>query len=110
MANKNGGPTCPKTDRLEELIDFMTDEKMSLEGVTDIEERDRRLGFNETAQEVIEALDWLHTMLSNRKTYQKRQQHERKLVYETAKKVLSPEEFNQIRRLAEERMSKESEG
>lgn len=94
--NNNGGPKAPKPERLEELIDFISNEKdgehfgPSEQGLKLSAERDTML------QEVVEALDWTHTMLSNRKVYQKKQQIKKKVWLETAKTLLSEAEKRQL--------------
>jgi hypothetical protein len=59
----------------------------------------------ETLQEVVEALDWLHTSLSNRKSYHQKRQAEQRLFMETAKKLLSADELEAIKKQAEEQIN-----
>lgn len=96
MANKNGGPACPKVERLEELMEYVTSLKTDSPPANQ-EESDH----NDKMQETVEALDWLHTMLSNRKTYHKTRQQAQKLFMETAKKVLGEDEIKAIQQQAE---------
>ena len=91
MARSNGGPACPKVERLEELMELVTD----LKSDNFTPER------NEEIQEVVEALDWLHTSLSNRKSYHQKRQAEQKALMETAKKLLSKDELDAITKQAE---------
>jgi len=111
MAGKNGnnGPKCPSTDRLEELMDFLTHQKNTQRGSdTDLEspslmphEEVAITQRNETLQEIVEALDWLHTMLSNRKSYHQKRQAESKIFMELARKTLSQDEIDAIKKQAE---------
>lgn len=94
---KNGGPPCPKIERLEELMDIVTKWK-------DIDEHQ---DWQELVQEVVEALDWTHTMLANRKTYQKKQQITKKVTFEIAKKMLGEDEMAAIQREATRRLAEE---
>ena len=91
MARSNGGPACPKVERLEELMELVTD----LKSDNFTPER------NEEIQEVVEALDWLHTSLTNRKSYHQKRQAEQKALMETAKKLLSKDELDAITKQAE---------
>ena len=65
----NGGPSCPKPQRLRELIDLV--------GNSEIPER--------LEHELIDALDWLATSLENRSLYHKKQQMKKKIVFALAK-------------------------
>jgi hypothetical protein len=90
MATRNGGPACPKVERLEDLMDFITSLKTSPPGID-----------KDELQEVVEALDYLHTSLSNRKSYHQKRQAEQKALMETAKKMLSKDELDAITKQAE---------
>jgi len=95
MATRNGGPACPKVERLEELMEFLTDKKHDVI-------QDEPGGIDKDIyQECVEALDYLHTSLSNRKSYHQKRQAEQKLFMETAKKLLSPDELEAIKKQAE---------
>lgn len=91
MARNNGGPECPKVDRLEELIDLVTSCKSGIGQESPITLDDA------TLQEIVEALDWTHTMLSNRKVYQKKQQITKKIYFKMAKELLSLDEQAEIK-------------
>jgi len=97
MATRNGGPACPKVERLEELMGALTELKHPNPNEGDI----LNLRQNEMLQECVEALDWLHTSLSNRKSYHQKRQAEQKLFMETAKKLLSADELEAIKKQAE---------
>lgn len=104
VQTKNGGPPCPKVERLEELMEFLTEEKDSEHfGVTEqgLGQAEKR---NAQLQEVVEALDWLHTSLSNRKVYQKKQQIKKKVWLGLAKQLLSPEEQKQVNEQTEKEL------
>jgi len=92
MARSNGGPACPKVERLEELMEFLTEIKGNVPS---------SLIKDEQLQECVEALDYLHTSLSNRKSYHQKRQAEQKLFMETAKKLLTPDELEAIKKQAE---------
>ena len=103
MATRNGGPACPKVERLEELMEWVITLKTG-PGNTFIdfgEDEDEEKKFNDTVQETLEALDWLHTSLSNRKSYHQKRQAEQKLFMETAKKLFSKDELEAIAKQAE---------
>ena len=103
MATRNGGPACPKVERLEELMEWLA----ALQGAYRNEETPSeedvkaRKNFDETVQECVEALDYLHTSLSNRKSYHQKRQAEQKLFMETARKLLSKDELEAITKQAE---------
>ena len=100
MATRNGGPACPKVERLEELMEALTLEKDhsgSMPHTCSLSTLQR----NELLQEIVEALDWLHTSLSNRKSYHQKRQAEQKLFMETARKLLSKDELEAITKQAE---------
>jgi hypothetical protein len=101
MATRNGGPACPKVERLEELMDYLTTVKQETRDGEDETSAEIRTDFNNTIQECIEALDYLHTSLSNRKSYHQKRQAEQKLFMETAKKLLTPDELEAIKKQAE---------
>jgi hypothetical protein len=105
MATRNGGPACPKVDRLEELMDWLTYQKKPEGDIqrvrTDGQAEPIERELNNNLQECIEALDYLHTSLSNRKSYHQKRQAEQKLFMETAKNLLSPDELNAIKKQAE---------
>lgn len=90
MAKNDGGPACPKVDRLEELMDYATAQKLEPPDV------EADVDHNNILQEIVEALDWLHTMLSNRKTYHKKRQLIQNARLDVAKKLLSADELKQI--------------
>jgi len=96
MAIRNGGPACPKVERLEELMEYITSLKTD-SPPSNQEETDH----NDKMQETVEALDWLHTSLSNRKSYHQIRQAKQKLFMETAKKLLSADELEAIKKQAE---------
>lgn len=101
MNGRSNGPKAPKVERLEELIDYLTSVKQDgREGDQDVSV-EIRTKFNNTIQEVIEALDWTHTMLSNRAGYQKKQQTKRKILEQWAKENLSADELLELDRQAE---------
>jgi len=104
MATRNGGPACPKVERLEELMQFVTEQKDNTAYHSD-EATMKSHYRNEQLQEVVEALDWLHTSLSNRKSYHQKRQAEQRLFMETAKKLLSADELEAIRKQAEEQIN-----
>jgi hypothetical protein len=91
----SGGPPCPKPERLEELIDFLTGLKEP--------------GTGEFLQEVVEALDWLHTHLSNRRTYHKLHQRQQKIAAQMLRERF-PEDMKDVRRAAENQLSEPREG
>lgn len=100
MANskiqQNGGPATPKAKRLEELIELLTNMKTA--------EPDPRRPHeaidNGVLQEAIEALDWTHTMLENRRFYMKRQQLKKKISYKLACEALQEHELKVIQEQA----------
>jgi hypothetical protein len=96
MASRNGGPTCPKVEQLEELMEYVTSLKTD-SPPSNQEESDH----NDKMQETVEALDWLHTMLSNRKMYHAKRQAEQKIFMQTAKKFLGEDEIKAIQEQAE---------
>lgn len=107
---KYNGPPCPKVGRLEELIDLLTAQKsarraddgqLSQSELETITQRDAVL------QETIEALDWLHTSLSNRATYHKKQQVRRKFLMRAAEQLLGPDEMKQVDALVDKELSNE---
>ena len=69
MSTKGGGPTCPKPARLRELIEI----------VGELEFVDNKVEYD-----LIDALDWLATMLENRSLYHRRQQIKNKIVRQLA--------------------------
>ena len=97
MATRNGGPTCPKVERLEELMERIADIRAAVENGDD--------NFGTELDEITSALDWLHTSLSNRKSYHQKRQAEQKLFMETAKKLLSADELEEIRKQAERQIN-----
>jgi cytochrome c553 len=103
MATRNGGPACPKVERLEELMEFVTElkhggnhEQCHTDPDGGVQQK-----FEPVLQEIVEALDYLHTSLSNRKSYHQKRQAEQKLFMETAKKLLSEDELKAITQQAE---------
>lgn len=101
MATRNGGPACPKVERLEELMDYLSNVKQDTRDGEDEDSLQLRTNFNNTIQECIEALDYLHTSLSNRKSYHQKRQAEQKLLMEQAKKLFSKDELDEIAKQAE---------
>jgi hypothetical protein len=101
MATRNGGPACPKVERLEELMDYLSNVKQDTRDGEDETLALQRTDFNDTIQECIEALDYLHTSLTNRKSYHQKRQAEQKLFMETARKLLSKDELEAITKQAE---------
>jgi|SRR6185312_4992599 len=70
MSTRNGsGPSCPKPQRLRELIDKVC-------------ESDLDASFE---HDLVDALDWLATSLENRNLYHKKQQLKRKAIISLAK-------------------------
>jgi hypothetical protein len=67
MIRANGGPTCPKPERLRELIEVVGE-------CSELKAKDE--------VDLIDALDWLATSLSNRSLYHKRQQIKTKIMKE----------------------------
>lgn len=103
---KHGGPPCPQLERLEELMELVTTYKRDPEEPDlDYTERSIRVARNEELQEVVEALDWLHTSLSNRKTYQKKQQIKKKVYLKLAREVLSKQELEQVEKDVEKQLA-----
>lgn len=105
---KHGGPPCPQLERLEELMEFLTEQKYEPGDEYNTFRVNGELvpaeKYNETLQEAITALDWLHTSLSNRKTYQKKQQIKKKVYLQLAKEILSTEELKQVEKQVEEQL------
>lgn len=99
----NGGPATPKLKRLEELLEFLTNQKLDnnlppARGMA----KDEVDEHNDILQECVEALDWTHTMLSNRKFYMKRQQLKKKITLNLAKEALSRADLTHIEKQAQE--------
>lgn len=92
---KNGGPPCPQLERLEEMMEYITNYKNMDDDKT----------HQDFCQEIVEALDWLHTSLSNRKTYQKKQQIKKKVYLQLARQVLSAEELKQVDKDVEKQLA-----
>lgn len=98
---RNGGPPCPKVDRLEELMEWLTEEVVVVKNLPPGQQADASIvkaakERNDLIHEVITALDWTHTMLSNRKVHQKHAQLLRKAKTEIAMSMLSPDELKKI--------------
>lgn len=96
---RRGGPPCPKVERLEELMDLIPNIRKAVENGDD--------DFGSVLDEITSALDWTHTMLSNRATYQKKNQIKKAAFQRVAKQMLSPDELAAIdeqvnKKLAEE--------
>lgn len=108
MATRNnGGPPCPKVERLEELMEFLTELKRDALNDPDLHElKDEILAQNDTLQECVEVLDWLHTMLSNRQTYHKVRNAKQKIFMEAATKILGEDEIKAIQQQAEREVAK----
>ena len=100
---KNGGPPCPKVERLEELMEFLTSQKVQ-------DPTGGEVNFNSALQECVEALDWTHTMLSNRKHYQKRAQITKKISLQVARSILGKGEMDEIKARVDGIMKNDAEG
>lgn len=77
----NGGPPCPKPQRLRDLIEFIGNE------IEPMEESEHVSGkiFADACLDLIDALDWLATSLENRSLYHKKQQLKNKNLRALAK-------------------------
>lgn len=73
--SSNGGPPCPNPTRVRELIDLIDDESEK-----SIVTNDRKV-----CADLIDALDWLATMLENRSLYHKKQQIKNKIIRSLAR-------------------------
>lgn len=103
---QNNGPRAPKPERLEELIDLITGWKFQHANPGETPTQEDKC-HDQQLDEIVEALDWTHTMLTNRRGHQLKQQMKKK-GYETwAKTNLSPDELAEIDRQAEENANRE---
>lgn len=88
--NQPQTPKCPDVKRLGELTKLLRDE-ITPPG-SEIEEQ-----WNKITSEVIDALQWLETFLSNRRLYHKKQQIKRQVM-----KRLLEERTDEINKLTDE--------
>jgi len=83
MSNTNGtGPSCPKSTRLRELVDLVCES--DIEGVAE--------------HDLVDALEWLATMLENRNLYHKKQQLKKKVLFDLAREKGLLDEVNILTR------------
>lgn len=75
MPKTNGGPPCPKPERVRELIEIIGESELVDQNVIKLE----------VEHDLIDALDWLATMLENRSLYHKKQQIKNKVIRNLAK-------------------------
>lgn len=80
MRSQNGGPPCPKPQRLRDLIEFVGNEVESI-SPGHISEK----VWDTCCKDLIDALDWLATSLENRSLYHKKQQLKNKNLRALAK-------------------------
>jgi hypothetical protein len=80
MSQNGSGPKCPQPQRLRELIDIVGDSTIAQGAEHDI----------------IDALDWLATMLDNRSLYHKKQQLKKKIIFSLAKEHGLDDEANAL--------------
>lgn len=90
--SQNGGPPCPKPQRLRDLIEFIGEE------IEPIEESEHTSGrvFADACHDLIDALDWLATMLENRSLYHKKQQIKNKVLRSLAREYGLDDQANVI--------------
>ena len=83
MPRTSQGPPCPKPARVREMIELVG----TLEDVPALLEHD-----------LIDALDWLATMLENRSLYHKRQQKKTQIIKQLAKEYGLDDQANVLTR------------
>lgn len=94
MSRNPDAPKAPKVKFLDEMVDKLDDlinkggELAFIHGDADVNENLENLG-EATTVDIREALDWLATMLGNRRDYHKRRQIKQKREYELLREALA---------------------